>query len=129
MRIKYLALVFLIIVSGIVFARMTPPAEPDIRNMPQPVTKFQGMVDVFLTAVDRGELVVFGKVLDRTMLNPVEVRYIYTRDNPEPRIEVFSLLLAALKMPGLDDCRIEGIGASLDANGTIIESRVHVSPE
>lgn len=71
----------------------------------------------------------FGRVLDRTMLNPVEVRYIYTRDNSEPKIEVFSLLLITLNMPGLDDCTIEGIGASLDANGTIIESRVHVNPE
>ncbi|MCG6885770.1 MAG: hypothetical protein LJE74_01015 [Proteobacteria bacterium] len=129
MKLKYFALVFLIIVSGIVVARMIPPAEPAIGNMPQPVTKFQEMVQVFLTAVDRGELIVFGKVLDRTMISPVEVRYIYTKNNPEPSIEVYSLLLTTVELPGLDNCNIEGIGASLDVNGTIIESRVHVSPK
>lgn len=83
------------------------------------------LVDRFLQAVDRGELKVFGQTIDRPMLVPVRVEYVYELADRAMRIKVYSNLTAPLPVPGQDDCRILGVSAVME-DGSITEIESHV---
>lgn len=95
--------------------------DPDIPRMEDP----GDLVDRFLQAVDRGELKVFGQTIDRPMLVPVRVEYVYELADRAMRIKVYSNLTAPLPVPGQDDCRILGVSAVMEG-GSITEIESHV---
>lgn len=83
------------------------------------------LVDRFLQAVDRGELTVYGQTIDRSMLVPVRVEYVYELADRAMRIKVYSNLTAPLPVPGQADCRILGVSAVMEG-GSITEIESHV---
>ena len=95
--------------------------DPDMPRIEDPGS----LVDRFLQAVDRGELQVFGQRLDRSMIVPVRVEYVYALADRTMRIKVYSNLNAPMPVPGQDDCRILGVSAVME-EGTITEIESHV---
>lgn len=83
------------------------------------------LVDRFLQAVDRGELTVFGQTIDRAMIVPVRVEYVYELADRAMRIKIYSNLNAPLPVPGRDDCRILGVSAVME-DGSLTEIESHV---
>lgn len=84
------------------------------------------MIELFLQAVDRGELKVFEHTLDRSMIIPVRVEYQYELETGSSQVTVYSDLKQTLPVPGRDDCYLGGISATLDRHGTIIETLGHI---
>ena len=84
---------------------------------------------VFLKAVSRGELVVFDRRIEESMLIPVRVEYVYELDSAVPTIKVYSKLKDPMSVPGHDNCKVKGISVTLDANGGIIKIESHVGFE
>ncbi|NNL07089.1 MAG: hypothetical protein HKO86_05135 [Gammaproteobacteria bacterium] len=89
----------------------------------------QEIIESYLRAVDRGEMVVFDTVLDKTMLVPVSVEYVYELDNPTPKIKVYSKLKQSMPVPGQQDCELRAVSAILDADGHILETEAHIWAE
>lgn len=84
------------------------------------------VVKVFLEAVDRGELIVFEQVIDRSMIIPLQVEYTYHLDNATPQLSIFSELKQPIPIPDADGCEVRAISAILDDAGNIVEAVVHV---
>ena len=126
MNIKYIAPFVLIF-----FAAAYSPASAHVPNMPQGFVEHQfdqprKVVEVFLEAVDRGELLVFDQVLDRSMIVPFQVEYIYQLDSSIPQISIFSKLKQPIPIPYADGCEVRAVSAIMDNAGIIIEAVVHV---
>ncbi len=94
---------------------------PDTPKMEEP----DSLVARYLQAVDRGELAVFGHTLDRSMIVPVRVEYVYDLSSRTMRIKVYSNLNEPLAVPGQGDCRILGVSAVME-DGSITEIESHV---
>jgi hypothetical protein len=87
------------------------------------------VVEIYFQAVARGELVVFDRKLDKSMLKPVRVEYVYELNSTIPRVKVYSELKEPIPIPDHRNCTLRGVSATLDANGRIIETEVHIWPE
>jgi hypothetical protein len=87
------------------------------------------VVEIFLRAVGRGELVVFDRKLNESMLIPVSVEYVYELTSATPRVKVYSKLKQPMPVPGQESCKLRGVSAILDAEGRIIETEAHIWPE
>jgi hypothetical protein len=94
------------------------PARPRIEDP-------EAIVQRYLTAVDRGELEIFGQKLVRSMLDPVRVEYVYDLSSRTTRIKVYSNLKEPLPVPGQPDCQILSVGAVME-DGHITEMESHV---
>lgn len=123
-RLTYIAV--LLFTASISNASVNVSPEYIITPVPQPQNKYEEVVEIFLIAVDRGELIVFDNTITRSMLDPVQVKYVYTFDEDDPTISVYSLLLQPLKIPGVDDCTAGGIEVIMDVDGSIIDSSIHI---
>jgi len=88
----------------------------------------QRVVDIFLEAVDRGELVVMGRKLDRSMITPARVEYVYELDGRAPVIRIYAHLNQPLSVPEMADCSVKGISSTLGSDGHIAETEAHVWP-
>lgn len=86
----------------------------------------QAVVELYLKAVARGELVVFDKVLTGSLLVPVSVQYVYELDNAIPKIKVYSKLKQPMQVPGQLGCELRSVSAIIDAAGHIIETEAHI---
>ena len=84
------------------------------------------VIKVFLQAVDRGELIVFEQVIDRSMIVPVEVEYVYQLDSAIPRLSVYAELKQPIPVRDADGCEVHAVSAVLDNAGSIVESVVHI---
>ena len=126
MKARLFSVAVLFLAAGITFASINTSSDYMIKPVPQPENKFDAIVVIFLEAVDRGELIVFDNIIPRSVLDPVQVKYVYTFNDDDPSISIFSLLKRPLKIPGMDDCTAGGIEVLLDADGTIIDSSVHI---
>lgn len=98
------------------------PVKPEF-NEPHEVIK------IYFKAVDRGELIVLDRKLDKSMLIPIHVEYVYKLDSVIPRIKVYSQLKQPIPVPGQTSCNIKGVSAILNNNGSIIETEAHIWPE
>ncbi len=127
MHPRHLLIVFLLLAAGFSLASVNTSSEYLKKPLPQPHNNYEQVVKMFLLAVDRGELVVFENTITRSMLEPQQVKYVYTLDNNEPIISIYSLLRQPIKIPGMPDCTAGGLEATLDMNGNIINSSVHIS--
>ena len=123
---RHIIIFLLLLAAGLSNASVNKSPDYTIKALPQPQNKFNQVVEIFLNAVDDGELVVFDNIITRDMLQPVEVKYIYTYDNETPTISVFSLLRKPLNIPGIDDCTASGIEVIMDIDGNIVDSSVHI---
>lgn len=86
-------------------------------------------VEIFLKAVERGELVVFNQEITNSLLVPVRVEYIYELDSLIPKIEIYSKLKKPIEIPDNANFKVHGISAVIDLHGTIIEIKSHVRVE
>lgn len=87
------------------------------------------IVEIYLKAVHRGELRVFDRVLDASMLIPSKVEYVYELDSLEPMLRVYSTLKQPMPVPGRQDCRVRAVSSTLDGDGHIVDTEAHVWPE
>ena len=87
------------------------------------------VIEIYLKAVSRGELMVFGQQLTKSMLTPIRVEYVYELTNAIPRIKVYSELKTPLPVPAQADCKIRGVSAILNADGRIVETQAHIWTE
>lgn len=99
--------------------RLAPPAQHDRHEI----------VRMFLQAVNRGEVMLFGHDIKPEMLQPTRVEYIYELNSPTPEIRVYSEITTPLAVPDNDTCEIRALSATLDEQGNIIEVKAHVWPK
>jgi hypothetical protein len=128
MKSFFLAWLLCAFVPGIVQASVSVPEHlinPERPRIEDPDT----VVQHYLAAVDRGELEIFGMKLDRSMLNPVRVEYVYDLSSRATRVKVHSNLKEPLAVPGQRGCQILAVGAVMeDRHITEIESHVWLKP-
>jgi hypothetical protein len=86
-------------------------------------------VDAFLAAVDRGELQVFGRKLDRSMIVPRHVEYVYAIGNAIPVIKVYATLKSPITAPEHKNCEVRAVSAVLGADDQIVDTEAHVWPK
>jgi hypothetical protein len=118
--------VLLLSATAIESARASVPVPKHLTDPGMPrIEDPDSLVDRFLQAVDRGELTVYGQRIDRLMIAPVRVEYVYELADRAMRIKIYSNLNAPLPVPGRDDCRILGVSAVME-DGSITEIESHV---
>lgn len=107
-------------------ARAALPA-PDSQFSPPPphIVQPDIVVERFLQAVDRGELVVFGRVIDRSMILPLQVEYVYALPTRTTRVKVYAGLKEPLPVPGRRGCQVRALGSLLE-DGRITEIESHI---
>jgi hypothetical protein len=94
-------------------------------TIPYPAIDPQQVVDVFMVAVDRGELVVFGVPLAASVLVPRQVEYLYSLKSRLPTIRVHAVLNPPIAIPGAPGVRGTAVTGTLDWSGSIIDSVIH----
>jgi len=109
---------------GAVLASLPVPTHLISTDTPR-IEDPDSLVHRYLQAVDRGELEIFGQTLDRSMIVPTRVEYVYELSSRATRIKVHSNLKQPLPVPGQPDCRILGVSAVME-DGHIIETESHV---
>jgi hypothetical protein len=107
-------------------ARLPDPAAGDAA--PRAGEPHQAL-GTFLAAVDRGELQVFGRKLDRSMIVPQRIEYVYAIDSAIPVIKVYATLKAPIPAPEHKNCEVRAVSAVLDADDRIVDTEVHVWPK
>lgn len=123
-RAGFLAWLFCALMPALAPAAMPDPEpllSPDTPRIEDP----DRLVRLYLDAVDRGELVVLGQALDRSMIEPVRIEYAYDLFRRTTQIKVYSKLKRPRPLPDNPDCRILGVNAVLD-DGRITEVESHV---
>ena len=101
---------------------VTPTA---VAKIPYPDIDPHQVADVFMAAVARGELVVFGDPLGANALDPRQVEYVYSLHAPLPTVRVHADLRQPLPIPGAPAVRATAVTSVLDRAGRIIDSVVH----
>jgi hypothetical protein len=94
---------------------------PDTPRIEDP----DSLIHRYLQAVDRGELVIFGHTLARSMITPVRIEYVYELSTRTTRIQIHSNLNAPLPVPGQGGCQILAVSAVME-DGHIVEIKSHV---
>ena len=123
----WLLLLMLLLAAGMPLpARTMAPASDDAISLP---LEPQRAVEVFLAAVDRGELKIFGKALNRSDIVPVIVEHIFRVGNPVPVTRVYSRLRQPFAPPLPENFQVNAVSATLGADGHIIETEAHVWPK
>lgn len=84
------------------------------------------VIDVYYQAVDRGELIVFDRTLNKSMITPVSVEYVYRLNSAIPKVKVYSELKQPISVPGDENCELRGVSSILNANGRIVETEAHI---
>jgi hypothetical protein len=84
------------------------------------------VIERFLKAVDRGELTLFLYTLNRAILIPRRVEYVYELDDPTPTVTVYCELKEAVPVPGQPNLVVQAITAVLGYDGSIVETRAHI---
>lgn len=84
------------------------------------------VVDIYLKAVRRGELIVFDQKLDESMITPVRVEHVYDINSAISSVIVYSELKQPIPVPIQENCSVRGVSATLDAEGHIIEVKAHI---
>ena len=87
------------------------------------------IINLFLDAVERGELMVFEQVISRSMLEPVKISYVYDIRNDDIMIRIYSRLFEPMVVPHYEQFYVNGVSVSVDDSGDIIDVSVHVLPE
>ena len=83
----------------------------------------------FLRAVDRGELVLFGGVVDRSEIVVREVRYVHNMQSGARTLIVISDLNSPLLIPGDERFEIGWLRTIMTVDGHITDTEVHAIPK
>ena len=94
-------------------------------KIPYPRINVKDIFRVFFKAVEKGELIIFDRVIDKTKVNPEYVEYIYMPDDLLPTVRVYSSILESIPLPTMPEIQIQGVSAIMDQQGRIIETIVH----
>ncbi len=94
------------------------PAKPPLED---PDSLVQG----FLEAVDRGELSIFGRTLDRAVIVPARVEYLYELSTRTTRVKVHADLKQPVAVPDHPDYRVRSVSAVVEG-GHIVEIQSYV---
>ena len=125
-NIRSVVVLIIILFSSFSFAHLNKqPPGVEKSNFIQP----RQIVEIFLKAVAKGELVIFDREIDQSMLIPVRVEYVYELDSEIPAIKVYSELKEPMRIPGLEHCSVKGVSAVLDGAGAIIMIETLIRPE
>lgn len=127
----YIFLIALLVLSTGIYAYVPKASLPyslpeNSCHSPHEVT------ELFFDSVNRGELKIFNKQIERSMLMPVRVTYIYDLNQTNSTLKeygVYSKLKNALNIPGQlnDDLpKVSGINTSIDHTGKIIKTELHI---
>ncbi|MDH5766530.1 MAG: hypothetical protein OEZ38_10990 [Gammaproteobacteria bacterium] len=84
------------------------------------------VIDRYFKALDKESLTVLGHRLDKSMLVPVRVEYVYELNSTAPKIKVYSNIKQPVIVTGTTNCKLRGVSANLDNEGNIIETEAHV---
>ena len=95
------------------------PVKPDFR---QP----HNIIELYLKAVNNGELMIYDRKLDQSMITPIRVDYKYELKNPILIVQVYSELVQPIPVPDMEDCQIHGLSSIIDTDGHITETRAHI---
>lgn len=129
MKTTYLVIVALATIIASSNRALALVVEKPLGVVEQKFQRPHEVVDVFLDAVGRGELVVFDRTIERSMLVPVSVEYVYTLGNAVPQVKVYSELNKPMVVPGRENCKVRGVSAVLDDDGRIVETEAHIWAE
>lgn len=99
-----------------------PQSSPPLLEMPHDT------VAVFLAAVERGELLVLGRRVDRSMIEPERVEYVFDLRRSTASVRIYSRIKVPLPMLGQSDYQVRAVSSTLDDDGHIIESEAHIFP-
>ena len=122
---KALRIAFAALAVAILFCGGVRAAEGDASawpNAPEP----HAVLAAFQNAVDRGELMVFEQKLDRSMIAPRRIEYLFALEDLTLTVRVYADLRRPLAVPGRSDCEARAVAAILDAAGSIVDVEVHV---
>lgn len=89
------------------------------------------IIEIFYETVNRGELIVFEKKLDGSMITPIRIEYVYELNGDEPTVKIYSELKKLISISLYENVKIKlsGVSVILDSSGDIIEIKAHVIPE
>lgn len=111
---------------------LTTPEKLEVQRtvdpaIPYPVVDPQKVADVFIAAVGRGELVLFGDPLAANALDPRRVEYVYSLQtaDPLPTVRVHAVLTQPFPLPAAPQIHATSVTGVLDWDGRIIDSFVH----
>jgi len=107
-------------------AHATPP-DPPVIPVRATFRQPRDIVDDFTRAVDRGELLIYRRPLERSAIIPVRVEYVYDLRTLLPTIKVYSRLRQPIPVPDDPDYEIREVSALL-SDGAITETEIHVWP-
>ena len=94
-------------------------------RIPYPSIDIEPVFRVFLDAVDKGRLIIYNLRIDRSMIRPEHVEYIYTLNDLTPTVLVYSTPTKPLQLPVKPAMRIEGVSTIIDSQGEITDVYVH----
>ena len=95
----------------------------------QEIHKPLEIIKIFYNAVDRGELVVFEQKLNKSMITPIRVEYVYELNGTLPTVNVYSEPKIPIPIRLHEGIKLRGISSIIDSDGRIIEIRAHVVQE
>lgn len=89
------------------------------------------IIEIFYDAVNRGQLIVFEKKLDGSMMIPIRIEYVYELNGDEPTVKIYSELKKLISISLYEGVKIKlsGVSVVLDSSGDIIDIKAHVVPE
>lgn len=116
----------------LVLAAMSVFAETDDRHDiagQHKKIELQLILNLFLKAVDGGELSLFDQVLSKDMIEPAQIAQVYDLDNDTISITIFCRLKETLKVPHYDEAfYVDGLTAYINPEGVIYQITAHVKP-
>ena len=110
-----------------VFAAVSVPGHWIDRNRPA-IEDPDRMVDIFLKAVDNGELKIYVRTLAREMIDPTQVEYVYDLVSRKTELRIHATLKQAFELPEQPGYWIRCISAEMEG-GRIVEVESHVWTE
>ena len=126
-RVGALLLGCLLAVTAGASAAAVSRVDPVARDAPCLDTR--EVLALFLAAVDRGELSLFGVTLRRDQVTPARIELVLDLRTRTTARKVYVEIDEPLPVPGHPDYAIEGITATLTGENRIGETEAHLSPD
>ena len=131
LNVKWLGLVVLILCTPLAAFALQASYTPVNPGACQPdsarpdIAQAESVVRSYLAAVDRGELLTFGRKLNRTDITPVRVQYNYSISSGDMATWVYSTLKNPMPVPEQPEYQVIGVCSAME-NGRIVETESHV---
>jgi len=129
MKIKYGVLFSALIAVGYSLSTYANILEQSQDAIKTEFHKPHKIIEIFYEAVKRGELIVFEQKLNKSMITPIRVEYVYELNGAVPTVKIYSEIKKLISIPLHEGIKFRGVSTILDSSGNIIEIRAHVVPE